>query len=114
MYRISPTAEPAAKEPCKAETNRASPPSTVSGIVCAIHVCAATGTAPKPENFAHAALTPDALTITFDAYQVGPFAAGTPTVTFTRDSLAAAGLSGVIDGFFGRPTQGTARSAEEP
>jgi len=75
---------------------------------------ARTGTAPKPENFAHAALTPDALTITFDAYQVGPFAAGTPTVTFTRDSLAAAGLSGVIDGFFGRPTQGTARSAEEP
>jgi len=61
------------------------------------------GTEPTPEHFAHPALTPDALTITFDAYQVGPFSMGTPTVTFTRASLAAAGLSGVIDGLLGRP-----------
>jgi hypothetical protein len=64
---------------------------------------ARTGTEPRPENFRHLTLGPDALMVTFDAYQVGPFALGTPTVTVTYASLASAGLAGVIAGQLGRP-----------
>lgn len=47
------------------------------------------GTTPVAVNFAGWALTPFGLQITFNNYQVGPYAAGTPQVFLPFDSLAA-------------------------
>jgi hypothetical protein len=40
------------------------------------------GLTPTEEHFAHFGLTPTGLEIVFDEYQVGPYAVGTPHVTF--------------------------------
>ena len=46
------------------------------------------GTAPRASNFSAYALTPWGLRITFQDYQVAPYAAGTPTLTLPYASLA--------------------------
>ncbi len=46
------------------------------------------GTAPRASSFSAYALTPWGLRITFQDYQVAPYAAGTPTVTLPYASLA--------------------------
>ena len=48
-----------------------------------------TGTTPKVANFSGWALTPWGLQITFQNYQVGPYAAGTPSVMIPLSALAA-------------------------
>jgi hypothetical protein len=45
------------------------------------------GTAPKPQNFSAWALTPWGLEITFQDYQVGPYAAGNPSIYIPYSSL---------------------------
>ena len=38
------------------------------------------GASPKPDNYRVWTLTPRGLAVTFEPYQVGPFAAGAPSV----------------------------------
>jgi len=45
------------------------------------------GLTPTEEHFAHFGLTPTGLEIVFDEYQVGPYAVGTPHVTFPYAQL---------------------------
>lgn len=45
------------------------------------------GLTPTEEHFAHYGLTPIGLEIVFDEYQVGPYAVGTPHVTFPYGQL---------------------------
>ena len=48
------------------------------------------GTAPEEENFSTFLLEEDGLTVYFNPYQVGPWAAGVVTVTLPLKELAAA------------------------
>ena len=50
------------------------------------------GTRPTAENFARWALTPDGLEFTFDYYQVGSFAEGSPVIV-----IPWAGLTSILD-----------------
>ena len=45
------------------------------------------GLTPTEDHFAHFVLTPAGLDVTFDEYQVGPYAIGTPHVTFPYAQL---------------------------
>jgi hypothetical protein len=48
-----------------------------------------TGAVPTPENYSNWNFTPDGLMITFDEYQVGPYAVGAQTVTVPYTELQA-------------------------
>jgi hypothetical protein len=54
----------------------------------------AAGAAPKAENYARWNLTPEGLLITFDEYQVGPYAVGQPEVLVPRADLVAVARKG--------------------
>jgi hypothetical protein len=56
------------------------------------------GVSPLDEHFAHFVLTPSALDIVFDEYQVGPYAFGTPHVTFPYAQLRPLLAPGPLDG----------------
>jgi hypothetical protein len=52
------------------------------------------GAAPKAENYARWNVTPEGLLISFDEYQVGPYAIGQPEVLVPRADLAAIARKG--------------------
>jgi hypothetical protein len=52
------------------------------------------GAAPKAENYARWNITPDGLLVSFDEYQVGPYAIGQPEVLVPRADLAAVARGG--------------------
>jgi len=56
------------------------------------------GLSPVDEHFAHFVLTPAGLDIVFDEYQVGPYAIGTPHVTFPYAQLRPLLAPGPLDG----------------